>query len=251
LRFDVVDTGIGMTPQQVQRAFLSFSQADETMSRRFGGTGLGLTISRHLAAMLGGEITVASELNKGSTFSVTIATGPLDGVHLIDAKSCSTNAQAEKTASVALANSPVRLSCRVLLVEDGPDNQRLISFVLRRAGAEVVIAENGQLGVEAAIAAWQQQRPFDVILMDMQMPVLDGYAATSLLRRKGYRHPIVALTAHAMPVDREKCLSAGCDEYVAKPVDRAKLLQLVQRYESERADVDSASPASVTPTKDT
>jgi CheY-like chemotaxis protein len=114
------------------------------------------------------------------------------------------------------------------LAEDGPDNQRLISFMLTKAGAEVTVAANGQLVVEQAMAARDAGKPFDVILMDMQMPEMDGYDATSLLRLQGVRTPIIALTAHAMAGDRQRCLDAGCDEYVAKPINRAALIEVIR-----------------------
>lgn len=229
MRFDVVDTGIGMTPEQIERAFKPFSQADETMTRRFGGTGLGLTISQHLATMLGGGVAAQSEPGKGTTLTVTVGTGPLDGVKLICPRDAKTERESERDAARPVAQ--VKLSCRVLLVEDGPDNQRLISFVLKKAGADVTLAENGQVAVDEVNAAIERDDPpFDVILMDMQMPILDGYAATSLLRRQGYRGPIVALTAHAMTTDRDRCLAAGCDDYVTKPIDRKKLLAIVDQY---------------------
>jgi CheY-like chemotaxis protein len=123
--------------------------------------------------------------------------------------------------------------CRILLAEDGPDNQRLISYVLEKAGATVVIVENGQLALDAALRAYDRGRPFDVILMDLQMPVLDGYGAVALLRAKGYRGSIIALTAHAMSSDREKCLRFGCDDFATKPIDRHQLLaQIALHWES-------------------
>jgi CheY-like chemotaxis protein len=130
----------------------------------------------------------------------------------------------------ASAAAKSQLASRVLLVEDGPDNQRLITFFLTKAGAEVTLAENGEQAVQFALAARAENRSYDVVLMDMQMPIMDGYAATRHLREQGYDGPIIALTANAMTGDREKCLAAGCTDFTSKPVNRDKLLQLVSRY---------------------
>jgi PAS domain S-box-containing protein len=236
LQFDVIDTGIGMSPEQIAKLFRPFSQADASTSRRFGGSGLGLTISRRLANLLGGDICLRSQPGRASTFSVTIDPGPLDGVPMLH------NPSEAASDGVGRRKQPhgeaPRLEGRVLLAEDGPDNQRLIAFLLRKAGAEVAIVENGQAAVDAVVAGQSSadetesdcRRPFDVILMDMQMPVLDGYSATRRLRSMGYGGPIVALTAHAMIQDRQKCLDAGCDDYLAKPVDRLVLLETVARH---------------------
>lgn len=226
LSVQVIDTGLGMTVDQTNRIFQAFTQADETMARRFGGTGLGLTISKRFAEMLGGEITVESELNKGSKFKVTVETGSLQGVRMLDSRSITIKPMPHESAKQP-ALPVASFACRVLLVEDGADNQRLISFVLKKAGVDVTLADNGQIGLEKALANHEAGTPFDVILMDMQMPVLDGYSATARLRAEGYTRPIIALTAHSMSHDRDKCLTSGCDDYAAKPIDRRELLQKV------------------------
>jgi PAS domain S-box-containing protein len=235
LQIDVRDTGIGMTEEQMRRLFQPFAQADSSTTRRFGGTGLGLTISKRLALMLGGDIAVHSVPGKGSTFRVTIATGPLEGVRLVDHS---------RPATVACHQPPpmprvtLPLDCRILLVEDGPDNQRLISFLLKKAGAEVVIAQNGQEAVDKVLAAPAGQpsdgqappSPFDLILMDIQMPVMDGYEAAHRLRQGGFAGPIVALTAHAMSQDVRRCVEAGCDFHLSKPIDRHVLIETIARF---------------------
>jgi PAS domain S-box-containing protein len=232
VRFNVVDTGIGMSAEQIGRLFQPFSQADGSVNRRFGGTGLGLAISKRLAALLGGDITVRSVPGEGSTFSLTITAGSIDTTAPVQ------HVAPETDAAVHAAGELPRLYCRVLLVEDGPDNQRLISHMLRKAGANVTVAENGRVAVDAALKARQIGTPFDVVLMDMQMPIMDGYEATRALRNAGYSEPIIALTAHAMREDRQKCLDVGCDAYVSKPIDRASLLQTVAR-QVERAMQDA------------
>ncbi len=231
LQFEVIDTGIGVPPEQMDRLFMPFTQGDSSTTRKYGGTGLGLTISKRLAVMLGGDITVESELEKGSRFRLSICSGPTTGVRLVDMgkkQSCAKDTEAD-SPDAPLAN----LAGRILLVEDGVDNQRLISFFLKRQGAEVTIVENGAQAVEIVMAgemASAKVSAFDVILMDMQMPVMDGYEATRELRERGYRGPIVALTAHAMATDRNKCLQAGCDDYLTKPVNRADLVAMVHKY---------------------
>jgi len=247
LKIDVVDSGIGMSKEQRTRLFQPFSQVDSSMTRQFGGTGLGLTISKRLAEMLGGDITVESAPGQGSTFSVTVRTGPLDQVPLLDAATESESLRGSDEATAARETKPRpdaggKLTGRVLLAEDGPDNQRLISFLLRKAGADVTVVENGQLARDAALQARDEGEPFDVILMDMQMPVMDGYTATSELRAAGYQGPIIALTAHAMSGAEEECRQAGCDGYAQKPIDRKTLLGLVAQHLRQNAEPAAHGP---------
>ena len=219
-----------MTPEQVARLFRPFTQADNSMSRRYGGTALGLTICRRLAGLLGGDIRVESQPNQGSCFTMTcrlsqssepVQIGAIQGV--------------PRQSSENAKPSGSTLDCRILLAEDGPDNQRLIRAILQRAGASVELAENGKIACDLALST---DETFDVILMDMQMPVMDGYEATRQLRAAGYERPIIALTAHAMQHDRQKCLDAGCDDFATKPIDRQALLATVREHaERARADV--------------
>ena len=231
LQFDIIDTGIGIADADIAKLFMAFTQADSSTTRQFGGTGLGLTISKRLVEALGGEISVSSTIGKGSTFSITVSTGPLDDVRMAH-NAVETSVEHLEVKVTDQTESPLN-NYRILLAEDGPDNQRLIGFILRKAGAEVTLADNGHIGLELATVAESEGCPFDVILMDMQMPVLDGYAATKQLREKGYVRPIIALTAHAMATDRQKCLDAGCDSYATKPIDRKELISLVARYASQ------------------
>jgi signal transduction histidine kinase/ActR/RegA family two-component response regulator len=225
VQFDVIDTGIGMSEDQMRFLFQPFSQVDGSSTRRFGGAGLGLAVSKRLAQMLGGDIVVASVPGKGSTFSATVATGSLDRVRDF------ADERTPKLAAFAIAET--NLDCRVLLAEDGLDNQRLIAHVLRRAGAEVTVADTGKVALELALASLQAGCPFDLILMDIQMPEMDGLEATRKLRSAGYTGPIIALTAHAMKEDDLKCADAGCDDYMTKPIDRSLLLNTVAKHVAE------------------
>ena len=235
LRFDVVDTGIGMSDEQMARLFQPFTQADTSVTRKFGGTGLGLTISRRLARIMGGDVTVSSIPGVGSTFSVRIATGCSERVPLITPQAVS-EIPVRKATPIAATSETPPLNCRVLVAEDGPDNQKLIAFILKKSGAQATIVENGQLALTAALAEYGAGTPYDVILMDMQMPVMDGYTATQQLRQAGYQGPIIALTAHAMSGSREKTIECGCDDYATKPFDRQKLVAMIRHYsELQRA----------------
>ena len=226
----VADSGIGLDQHQIKKLFQPFSQADSSTTRQFGGTGLGLTICKRLAGLLGGDVTVESKPGEGSTFTVTIDARVAENDAPLQA------AQATPVEKQVAAGVP--LDCRVLLAEDGLDNQRLISFVLKKAGAEVTCVENGALAIAAAQTAAQTGEPFDVVLMDMQMPVLGGLDATRQLRQAGYVGSIVALTANALKGVREECLQAGCDDYMTKPIDRARLISLVGTYVRQRAPVE-------------
>ena len=229
LRCEVSDTGIGLNPEEIGRLFEPYTQADTSTTRKFGGTGLGLAISRRLARLLGGDVTVSATPGVGSTFTFWIH---------VDLPSRN-NVEVDSNPSPVTGHGPVTgtgdaapkdtLNCRVLLAEDGPDSQRLIALYLRRAGATVVTADNGKLAVAAALAEQASGTPFDVILMDMQMPVMDGYQATQHLRAVGYLRPIIALTAHAMPDDRIKSFQAGCNDHTSKPIIRHELLAAVRR----------------------
>lgn len=238
LEFEVIDTGVGISPGQVARLFQAFSQADSSTTREFGGTGLGLVICRRLTEMLGGRIGVVSEPGLGSCFTATIATGPLEGVPLIEA-------EGHSSSEIPTAAPPkaIGLTTHVLVVEDGPDNQLLIRHMLERAGARVTVAENGRVGVELTLRAIAKGEPFGVILMDMQMPELDGYEATRQLRSHGCRIPIIALTAHAMNYDRQRCLEAGCDDYLSKPIDRQRLLATVASCSREGTASSALAPS--------
>jgi CheY-like chemotaxis protein len=230
VRFDVIDTGIGIDEQTVGQLFEPFMQADLSDTRRYSGTGLGLAISRRLAQVLGGDISVISTPGVGSTFSVTVSTGPLEGVEIVD------------LAGDAIVPTPiselavdVQLTCRVLVVDDRRDIRYLAQHFIEEAGGYVDVAEDGVEAIRKVREA-ETTAPFDLVVMDMQMPVMDGYEATRQLRAVGYHRPIIALTAGAMQGDREKCIEAGCNDYTSKPVDGSKLVALVAYHLSISRD---------------
>ena len=218
VEFTVSDTGIGIEEADRARVFEAFEQADNSMARAYQGVGLGLAIVKQLTERLGGEIALESQPGAGSRFTVRLP-------GLATPSAASRGAEPGPAERRRLPDG-----CRILLVEDSPDNQRLIRSLLTASGAEVVLAEDGVLGVERALEALAADEPYDVILMDMGMPRLDGYGAATRLRESGYAAPIVALTAHAGDEERERCLRAGCDDYLTKPITRPKLIDTVASW---------------------
>jgi signal transduction histidine kinase len=217
IEMNVIDQGIGISPEQAENLFQPFAQADNSMSRRFGGTGLGLMLSRKLAELLGGSLVLTeSKLGSGSRFTLTFDAGPANTVVL----------PAENKNSNRLATQARNLeNLKVLLVEDSKDNQVMLNRILSSVGIQVAHAENGQEGIEKAIS-----EDYDLVLMDIQMPVLDGYRATQELRKLGFQKPIIALTAHALKGEKENCYKMGFSEYMTKPVNRDLLYQTLSRF---------------------
>ncbi len=232
--FEIEDTGIGLSPEQVQRLFKAFSQADESTTRRFGGSGLGLQISKDLAVLLGGDVTVQSELGAGSTFRATVASGCRSDAMRFT--SLGSEPDQPHVAPTQIDAVPSLHGLRIMLMEDGPDNQRLIKHFLTKAGAEVTVLENGKMGIEHVTTNGQLDGllcapfPYDLILSDMQMPELDGYTTVRMLREKGCYQPIIALTAFAMQGNDRECLQAGCDDYLSKPIDKVELIKCCAKW---------------------
>jgi CheY-like chemotaxis protein len=236
LALEVSDTGIGMNSEQLSRMFQPFAQADASTTRRFGGTGLGLVLSKQLAQMLGGTITVESVPGQGSRFTFIMDAG-------IQTMLVKCLEEVQRTHKLPEKEEVKRLHGTILVAEDNPDNQRLITLNARRLGAELKVVENGELAVEAALA-----HQYDLILMDMQMPIMDGLTATRMLRAKGYAGPIVALTANATSQDMQSCMNAGCDGFLSKPIERSRFSEMLCSYlktnleESVEQDFESVIP---------
>ncbi|MCA9105739.1 MAG: response regulator [Planctomycetales bacterium] len=244
MKIAIADTGIGIAEDQLSKVFAPFSQADSSTTRNYGGTGLGLTITKRISELLGGDLSVDSKVGAGSVFSIEFSTGSLDQAIWADRWSVRRTARATASASTPKSH---RLAGRFLVVEDGLDNQRLIKLVLEKLDAEVTVVENGKEGVDAALEAVRTGRPYDIILMDMQMPVMDGYTATAHLRQQGYERPIIALTAHAMHGEANRCLKAGCDAYLSKPINRTQFYDELSRWLSDSDDATEPATRTGTP----
>lgn len=230
LCFVVQDTGCGLAPDQQDRLFRPFSQADSSVTRRYGGTGLGLVLARRLAEALGGDVQLTgSKVGEGSTFTFRLDPGALEGIPMLKGVT-KTDLKVSKHAPQDLFIPNKKLQdLRILLVEDGADNQILMAHVLETSGARVASAVNGAEALKMA-----SENQYDLVLMDMQMPILDGYEATKQLLAKGYSTPIVALTANAMRGERETCLAAGCVEYISKPVKANVLVDTVAKFAKKK-----------------
>lgn len=211
----VVDTGIGIFPEQAQKLFHPFVQADGSMTRKFGGTGLGLFLSRKLARLLGGDVVLAhSNPDEGSAFRVTLEVEETE----------KSTASVERPLDLSLRATSAHDN-RVLVVDDAKENRMLVYAYLSRMGLQSELAENGKEGVSKALAG-----DYAVILMDLQMPEMDGFEALQMLRASGFNRPIIALTAHAMKGDRERCLQSGFDDYLSKPLSRQALSDCLAQY---------------------
>jgi len=237
----VRDTGPGLTSAQSAQLFQSFHQGDASVTREHGGTGLGLTISRRLARAMGGDVRLeSSEPGRGCCFVLELPLDAHSEAQLID-----------RLTDVATATTPTTLTDagvtatslrgRVLLAEDGEDNQRLISFHLERAGAQVTVVANGQLALDAIEAANAAGQPYGLVITDMQMPVMDGYTLARTLRARRVTTPLIALTAHAMAEDRQRCLDAGCDDYATKPIEKKVLVATCARWMGVIREVRTAN----------
>ena len=216
IAIEVTDSGVGIAPDKLGDIFDPFTQADSSVTRKFGGTGLGLTISRRFARALGGDIVVNSEYGKGSTFMVTVETGSLNGIRMLQENEFLSHAPAAASEQSRWSFRPAH----VLVVDDGPENRELLKLVLGDTGLHVSEAENGSLAVDMA-----REQAFDLILMDMQMPVMDGFTATRTLRADGLKTPIIALSANAMKGSEKTLMEAGCSGFLTKPINIDQLLE--------------------------
>ncbi len=236
IRFDVEDTGIGITAEQQQVIFEPFTQAEGETTGDFGGTGLGLTITRQLVELVQGELTLASEVGKGSVFSLVIPAG-LDVSQQPSLNRHQVPLEPEESLP---ASDTGTFSGKVLVADDVETNQIVIQSMLNQLGLEVTLVADGKQVVQQA-----REDSFDLIFMDLNMPGLDGLAATRLLRKENVEVPIIALTAFAMEGDEQRCLEAGCDGHLCKPIERSKMVELVSRYLPARSDVTADAAPSI------
>ncbi len=239
VRVSVIDSGIGIASAQLEKLFERFTQADSSITRRYGGTGLGLAISRSLVELMGGEIGASSEIGQGSTFWFVL---PLPAGSRAVAKTvATTDAHEAGRAAASAGSAPLAGRGRLLLVEDNLVNQRVALHMLAKMGYQVELAQNGVEAVEKLASA-----RYDLVLMDCQMPEMDGFEATRIIRDPASRvldHavPVIAMTANAFAEDRERCLAAGMDEFLAKPVDRQTLAAMLSRWIAPPGDQTSAA----------
>jgi CheY-like chemotaxis protein len=213
---DIKDTGIGMTPELQERIFEKFTQGDTSSKRQYGGTGLGLAITRQLVRLMGGEITVVSEVDKGTTFQFNLKMGRVD------------LAEPVAPPPAVITDETKIIDADILLVEDNLVNQKVATAMLKKLGCNVIVVPNGARALEQIAL-----RTFDLIFMDCQMPIMDGFEATRAIRQMvGAIHdiPIVAMTAHALKEDRQRCLDVGMNDYLAKPVHREALINILKKY---------------------
>ena len=220
LQFSVTDSGIGMTDAQIAHLFKPFSQADSSTTRKYGGTGLGLTISKQLVELMGGKIWAESQYGTGTTFFFTVR------LNTVDDSVAAAMRESNDDEITAVEKSRIK-GCKILLVEDNTINQQVARELLEMKEIVVTIADNGQEAVEAV-----KHHSFDAVLMDIQMPVLDGYGATREIRTNPdlKKMPIIAMTANAMPEDRQQCLDAGMDDFIAKPIDPNRLYRTLAHW---------------------
>ncbi|WP_417382939.1 response regulator [Gimesia sp.] len=233
LQFNIADTGIGISQEKLRHIFDPFTQADSSLSRPYSGTGLGLTLSQKLIQLLGGKLSVQSMLNQGSVFSVTLNIGNQNSEFQqtgIRTESDETKSLSQNSSGINEGNYSADIKGRVLLVDDTQEILRLFSYMLTKMKLDVVTASNGREAIEKFQQAERQRKPYDLILMDMQMPVMDGYEATRFLRSQNHQVPVIAITAHTLITDREKCIAAGCSDYLGKPVKFDVLSEIVSRH---------------------
>ena len=248
LLISIVDTGIGLTDKQIEKMFGAFEQADPSTTRKYGGTGLGLRISKRLAEVLGGDLVIESKFGSGSTFTLRLEKSSYE----VESSTSDGRSNPTKKSSSNTSHQPATdlSGLRILLVEDGPDNQRLISFILRKAGANVEVASNGKIAIEMLTCDGtldgdlQLPEPFQLIVSDIQMPEIDGYSLARILAAKGSRLPIIALTAHAMSDEVQNCLNSGFRAYASKPIDKESLIALCHTWghSISNSQTDAASP---------